>query len=526
MFRLAFLLIVLQLLQLPVRAQQLFQKTYNSDSAYVNYAKDEISAIVPLANGYMLAGSTQGYPTISSAGLLMQVDSSGTLQSQWSYRSGYITRFKGLIDAGDGNYMVCGTTSDCSSDQCPTNMMVAKITPQGQPVWAKEVSGGSFDYGYSIRPAANSTFLVSGWYDNINEGKGYDILVAKITTNGDTLWVRAYGSAEQEYTYDAVETPTGHVLVTANQNGTILLLKLRSDGSLLWTKTYGGGAARKVIATTNDYLLAGYKSDGGVFEITDPFILQLDTNGVPQFYKTFYGADYDYLSDIKPTADGGYIIAGTTASFAYDVTDLYLIKCDSTGTINWARAYGGYEYDEGATVETLPNGGYAAAGYTGSFNHSNGTRYHAWLLQTDSTGNTGGCYDHKVYPILIDNTVTPTDITLEPSGRVGLSPTTFLVEPYHMNTISVCPDETGINEWAKPKVLVYPNPTTDKVFIELPQGVNKATIQVYNAMGEMVESGRCYNNLHQLNFNNYRNGMYILVIQIGEKVWREKLVKN
>lgn len=524
MFRIAAVLIVLQLLQLPVRAQPLFQKTYNSDSAYINYAKDEVSAILPLTNGYLLAGSTQGYPTISSAGLVTQVDSNGTLQNQWSYRSGYLTRFKGMVDAGDGNYMICGTTSDCNNDQCPTNMVMAKINPQGQTVWAREVSGGSFDYGYSIRNAANGNFVVSGWYDNINDGKGYDVLVAKITTNGDTLWVRAYGSTENEYTYDAVETPTGHVLVTANQNGTILLLKLRPDGSMLWTKTYGGGAARKVIATTNGYLLAGYKSGDNVFQITDPFILQLDTNGTPQFYKTFYGADYDYLSDIQPTTDGGYIIAGTTATFAYDVTDLYLIKCDSLGNLNWARAYGGYEYDEGATVQALPNGGYAAAGYTGSFNNSNGTRYHAWLLQTDSTGYTGGCYDHEVYPVMVDNTVTPNDITLEPSGRVGLSPASFLVEPYNMNTVSVCPDETAIDEWAKPKVLVYPNPTTDKVFIELPQGISKATIQLYNAMGALLQSITTTKTLTELNLDTYANGLYTLRIFDKHKMLDTKLI--
>ncbi len=511
MFRIAAVLIVLQLLQLPVRAQPVFQKTYNSYSAYINYAKDEVSAIMPLANGYLLAGSTQGYPTISSAGLVMQVDSNGTLQNQWSYRSGYLTRFKGLVDAGDGNYMVCGTTSDCNTDQCPTNMVMAKINPQGQTVWAREVSGGSFDYGYSIRNVANGNFVVSGWYDNINDGKGYDVLVAKITTNGDTLWVRAYGSAENEYTYDAVETPTGHILVTANQNGTILLLKLRPDGSLLWTKTYGGGAARKVIITDNGYLLAGYKSGDNVFQITDPFVLQLDTNGTPQFYKTFYGADYDYLSDIQPTADGGYIIAGTTATFAYDVTDLYLIKCDSLGNLNWARAYGGYEYDEGISV--LPTAdGYIASGYTGSYNFSNGTRYHAWLLQTDSNGSTGDCQDHEYYPVVNDNVITPANITLAPSGRVGLSPTSFLVENYTMHTKDVCPGWTAIEEHEKPKVLVYPNPTTDKVFIELPKGITKATIQVYNAMGALLQSIKTTPALTELNLGDYANGLYTMRI--------------
>jgi hypothetical protein len=505
-FRLAALLIVMQLLQLNVKAQQVFQKTYNSDSAFVNYAKDEISAMLPVNGGYVLAGSTQGYSNISSAGLLMQVDANGVLQNQWSYRAGYITRFKSIVNAGDGNYIVCGTASDCNNDQCPTNMVMAKINPQGQPVWTKEVSGGNADYGYSIRNAANGNFVVSGWYDNINDDKGFDILVAKINTNGDTLWVRAYGSTEHEFTYDAVETPSKHVLVTANQNGTILLLKLRPDGSLLWTKTYGGGAARKVIPTADGYILAGHKSGSNVFQITDPFILKLDTNGIPQFYKTFYGADYDYLSDIKPTPDGGFIISGTTASFAYDVTDLYLIKCDSVGTLDWARAYGSYEYDEGISV--LPTAdGYLACGYTGSYNFSNGTRYHAWLLQTDSNGSTGNCQDHKCYPVVNDNTVTPANITLAPSGRVGLSPTTFLVENYTMHTKDVCPGWTAIDENEKPKVLVYPNPSNGLFTIESSKPIKQ--LKIYYSYGQLVYIASPSSTKTTVDLTHLPAGMYL-----------------
>lgn len=508
---------IFSLFALYAKAQQPFQKTYFSDTSYVNYAADEIQAIVPVYNGFMLAGSTQGYANVGEAGLLMQVDSLGNVVASHSYRKGYVTNFKSMAKATDGNLIVTGATSNCDLENCPTRMLIAKLDTNGQQVWELDVLGGSNDIGYSIKPTIEGNFIVGGWYNNIVDNRGYDMLVLKITGNGDTLWTRVIGTNGHEFTYDAVETASGSVIVTANQNGNILLMKLDANGNLQWVKDYGRGAARKVISTNNGYVVAGYKSAAGAFEITDPFILKVDTNGTPIFYKTFYGADYDYLSDIKQLSDSSFIICGMTLSFAYDVTDLYLIKCNSDGTISWARAYGGYEYDEGTTVLPLADNTFLAAGTTASFNHSNGTRYSAWLVKTDTLGATLNCRDHAAFPILIEHTTNPVDVPVFITKKITLTHSNLVVDEYNMNRENVCPDINGVGEQAAEMLNIYPNPANDIVFI---QTLKPTTIKLFNATGQLVLTS----NQPQLNCSHLSNGLYVVQVQQGAGISSKRMV--
>lgn len=101
------------------------------------------------------------------------------------------------------------------------------------------------------------------------------------------------------------------------------------------------------------------------------------------FQKTYGGQRNDYATDVRPTPDGGYIVAGRTASFGSGNDDGYLIKMDNMGVIQWSKVYGGTANDGFTRVLVTNDGGYIAAGQTRSYGFPTGA---AWIVKIDATG--------------------------------------------------------------------------------------------------------------------------------------------
>jgi len=74
-------------------------------------------------------------------------------------------------------------------------------------------------------------------------------------------------------------------------------------------------------------------------------------------------------------------MTGSTWSFGVDYGAVYLIKTDSNGDTVWTRFFDGIYSDEANSVIQTSDGGYILAGRWGG--------NYAWLIKTDSSGNTG-----------------------------------------------------------------------------------------------------------------------------------------
>jgi IPTL-CTERM motif len=80
--------------------------------------------------------------------------------------------------------------------------------------------------------------------------------------------------------------------------------------------------------------------------------------------KGYGGTGTDVFSSVFPTADGGFIAAGTTNSFGAGGYDAWLVKVDADGNVVWQRTYGGAGDDKAYSVKPTLDGGYVVGGYT------------------------------------------------------------------------------------------------------------------------------------------------------------------
>lgn len=164
-----------------------------------------------------------------------------------------------------------------------------------------------------------------------------------------------------------------------------------------WNKTFGGTSddVVKSVQNTSDggYILSGTTSSYGAGG-SDAWLIKVDSSGNQTWYKTFGGTLDDGANSVQQISDGGYILAGATASYGAGGTDEYgraysdvwLIKVDSSGNQTWNKTYGGSNYDHAFSVQQTSDGGYIIAADTNS-SSPDSSYSPGWLIKVDSDGN-------------------------------------------------------------------------------------------------------------------------------------------
>jgi len=98
----------------------------------------------------------------------------------------------------------------------------------------------------------------------------------------------------------------------------------------------------------------------------------------------FYGGIYSDIGNcVQMTPDGSMIIGGYTSSFNAQGWDYLLLKLAQDGSVQWARTYGYYYYDTCFSVIPTSDGGYMLNGTAGWGSTYNDQMY---IIKTDATG--------------------------------------------------------------------------------------------------------------------------------------------
>jgi PKD repeat protein len=218
-------------------------------------------------------------------------------------------------------------------------------------------------------------------------------------------WHRTYGGIGEERTCgwrSVIETSDGgYALVGSTTsfgagNQDFWLVKTSVSGNVQWNRTYGRlyiEYANSVIQTSDGgYAVAGasWNQSRNAFDL---FLVKTDADGNMEWNLTYIRdnaggyLDWGVAYSIIQTIDGGYIISGSVRHHPDHPTgdwDGWLVKTDANGTVEWDRPYGGGA-DEGAhdILQTV-DGGYIFVGTTVSYGAGSGD---VWLVKTDAVGN-------------------------------------------------------------------------------------------------------------------------------------------
>jgi hypothetical protein len=299
--------------------------------------------------------------------------------------------------------------------------------------WQKSLGGTYDDYAYLIQQTTDGGYIIAGEsLSNDGDVTGHygtttynDYWVVKLNSIGTIAWQKSLGGTYDDRATSIQQTMDGGYIVAGHSksndgdvtghHGTTSyydywVVKLNSTGTIEWQKSLGGTFddwGQSIQQTTDSgYIIAGYSSsnDGdvtghhGTTTTHDYWVVKLNSTGTIEWQKSLGGTYNDDASSIQQTTDGGYIVAGVSSSNDGDVTghhgtsnyeDYWVVKLNSTGIIAWQKSLGGTSSDFAESIRQTTDGGYIVAGFSSS-NDGDVTGNHGsldyWVVKLNPTG--------------------------------------------------------------------------------------------------------------------------------------------
>ena len=368
----------------------------NSDYAY--------SAVQTRDGGYAMAGLTHSYGFGDSDVYLVKTNWAGSMLWNKTYGAVYTDEGYSLIQASDGGFAIAGFTR--SFGVVGGDVFLVKTDSAGNLQWNKTYGGTSYDWGYSVIQTSDRGYAIAGLTTSFGVS-GSDVYLIKIDSAGNLQWNKTYGGKNNDWGYSLVQTSDGGYVIAGLTNSfgagdmDVYLIKTDSTGKMQWNKTYGGTGDDEghSVLQNNDggYAITGLTTSYGAGN-GDAYLVKTDPLGNIQWNKTFGGSGYEYGYSLLTAADGGYAMAGLTTSFGAVGGDVYLVKIDSAGNMQWNKTYGGESDDYGYSLAQTSDGSYAIIGLTTSFGSGSAdvflvkTNVEQGLAWADSTANTVTLY--------------------------------------------------------------------------------------------------------------------------------------
>lgn len=288
--------------------------------------------------------------------------------------------------------------------------------------WARSYGGTAWNEPWSITTDASGNVITVGTYEetvDFDPGAGVsnqtsagmdDIFVHKLDASGNFLWVQTIGGEWPDAAYDVGADADGNVYVSGYFQGTVdfdpgpgianltsvgravFVLKMDPSGGFLWAKSFAANDFNYGIGIVVDALGDVYTTgtftgtadfDPGPGTAThtsagsfDVFVQKLDAAGDFMWAKTYGAAGDDRGNAITLDVFDNVLITGRfneTVEFDAEVEnaelsavgfdDVFVIKLDASGNLEWARSFGGAATDLAFSIQCDGSSNVYTTGY-------------------------------------------------------------------------------------------------------------------------------------------------------------------
>ena len=477
-----------------------------------------------------------------------------------------------IQQTNDGGYIIAGYSASTNGDVTgqhgfSTDCWIVKLTSTGIIEWQKSLGGTSTEGANSIQQTSDGGYIVAG-YCNSDDGDvtgnhGFtDYWIVKLSSTGVIIWQKSLGGTNDEYANQIQQTSDGGYIVAGysysddvnvtGHHGTTSyadywIVKLSSTGTIVWQKSLGGDEWDKAssIQQTSDggYIVGGdsVSTNGDVtgnHGITDYWIVKLSSTGTIVWQKSLGGSYGEYVKQIQQTNDGGYIIVGFSDSLNGDVTgnhglsDYWIVKLSSTGIIVWQKSFGGTNYDIANSIQQTSDGGYILTGYANSSNGNVLVNYGLndyWILKITSTGSIEWQKSLGGSDIDFGNSIQQT------------SEGGYIVAGYSASTNGDVTGNHGSSDYwiiklsstldtnlfiQNNNLTIFPNPTKDNLIIKIDYFTPYQEITITDLLGKIIYKQSLDGLSTSIKTSNFQKGVYFLNLTEGSNKITKKFIKE
>ncbi|MDX2249173.1 MAG: T9SS type A sorting domain-containing protein [Bacteroidia bacterium] len=193
----------------------------------------------------------------------------------------------------------------------------------------------------------SGSIFITGAADTDSIG-GFDIVLSKLSPNGNLLWQKYYGTPHQDYANGLLLYDEDHLVVSGNRTEMVsgsfrkiaFLMAIDTTGKEMWTRDYpdstGNTHFKTVEKTPDGGLIACGSVSAANGNGNDSYILKTDATGNPQWQGEYQDTLGDVAQAARNVPGGGYIVVGDQHQ-QHGHYNMYITRLDSLGKSIWAK---------------------------------------------------------------------------------------------------------------------------------------------------------------------------------------------